>query len=252
MTRWLSIIAIVLSLAMGMYVFTKRNPDAGKAGADETAQEHETAGADTPRGGGEGSAAPSRLASFENQLPALSRRVAAIEKAQQTGRLSVVAAPGDDVHRQVERIKGDVDSLLTGQALETEEGRKRFKDVLRTMQDELLAERWQEREEQERQDKFKRFAAEVKLPPEQEQGLRQLLDDENQRKKTVLEQIRSGQGDGLTGRSAVRSLREGTDEAAKAMLTPDQYHRYMWMRQYERIDYGAKPFGGTPPAGQSR
>lgn len=182
-----------------------------------------------------------RIISLEMEVSRLTRRVDALER-------SGIVKPGEPAAamtteqqaKQLQALRSDVDALLTGEPMQTEEGRKRLKEVVRAVQDEVFADRVQERtaqREQQRQDRLKKLVEDARLSPTQAQDLSKLLDDETKQRKVLMEARRSGAGP-QNGQGSVReqlqAVRRKTDEGAKGLLSAEQYTQYEAMRAEDR------------------
>ena len=248
MNRWLSILAIVLSIAAIVLVLSNRAPDGAKVAAIVIPADRDEERAEAPQQNGD-VALRLRLGTMEMTVASLVRRVSALEKAP-------AAKPGEPVtmkeedRRQVERLRKEVDSLLTGEALASDAGRKRFKEVLRTVQDEVFAERMQDQMaalDKDRTDRLKKLADDARLTSDQQQQVAKLLNDESQQRRAIIDQLRSGQAQPGENRGAMRTLRQNTDEAARQVLDSSQYEKYQQMRQDERNAFRGGGPGGPPP-----
>ncbi|MGC4117530.1 MAG: hypothetical protein QM765_23820 [Myxococcales bacterium] len=196
-----------------------------------------------------------RLNSLEFELSRLMKRVDTLERAgvARPGDPAVALSP-DQQAKQLQALRSDVDSLLTGEPLGTEEGRKRLKEVVRAVQDEMFADRTQQREaqqEQERTDRLKKFIEAARLTATQAQDLTKLMDDEAAQRKALWDARRQagaagpqpGMGTGQQVREQMRSLRQTTDNGVKALLSAEQFTQYEAMRSEERGS-GRGPGGG--------
>ncbi len=204
-----------------------------------------------------------RLSSLEMELSRLMKRVDTLERAG-------LPRPGEPAQamtteqqaQQLQALRADVDALLTGEPLGTEEGRKRLKEVLRSVQDEMFADRAQQREAQQAQgraDRVRRFVEEARLSATQAQDLTRLLDDEAEKRRSLWDARRGanaagGQPGGVSPgqqmRDQMRALRAATDASAKSILGADQYTQYEAMRSEERG--GGRGGGGFGGGGGNR
>lgn len=181
-----------------------------------------------------------KIAALEWTVSNLVDRVSALERSASAPRPEGAAPPEVD-RRQLDALRSDVDALLTGEALGTDAGRQRLKEVVRSLQDEVFAERIRERaaaREQARAERLKRFVEEARLTSTQEQDIVRALEDEGRQRQAWMEARRAGQGQGRPGFGELRALRQRTDEAAQRILSPDQYVKYEEMRREERQDRG--------------
>lgn len=242
----LSVLALVVSLVRG----------GGEKGADPAAPAVAEPRAPRAEGGGMDDG---RLAALEDELSRLMKRVDALERSglPRPGEPTSVMTSEQQV-KQLQALRTDVDALLTGEPLGTDEGRKRLKEVVRAVQDEMFSERTQQRQaqqDQERADRLKKFVDEARLSSTQAQDLTRLLDDESARRKALWDARRTAgsEGGGLTGqqvREQMRTLRQTTDDGAKAMLSPEQYTQYESMRSEDRRGPGGGSGAGGGGGGQ--
>jgi len=186
---------------------------------------------------------------MEWRVANLVRRLDVLEKARGAvpgGGASATPGGGADP-RAVESLRDDVDALLTGQALETPRGRERMKEVFKSLQEEVAAERMQERmaaREQRLAERFDRFVSDAKLTANQEQQLRAALDAEAKLRQSFLE---SRDGGARPPFEDMRAARQKTRETAKAVLSEEQLESFTAMRSEERGGLGG--LGGGGPGG---
>ncbi|MFA6034932.1 MAG: hypothetical protein WC889_18675 [Myxococcota bacterium] len=250
MGKWLGILSVVISCAAVALVITNRGVE--RKGPAEMAREDKT---ETPaeRGAQDRDSADlrGRVASLELTVSNLMRRISALEKAP-AQRAGEPGSAAEQDQKQVAQLRSEVDALLAGEALSSEAGRKRFKEMVRTVQDEVFQERGKERFnafEKDRNDRLKKFADDAKLSNTQEQQVKTILDSESQQRRALMEQMRSGQGQAqgqVDIRTTMRNLRESTDQAAKGILSQEQFTQYQQMRQEERRGPWGGPPGGMP------
>ena len=189
------------------------------------------------------------------RLTGLSRRLDALEK-----RLASGGAPAGGTSSggagvpELADLRSDIDALLTGQAMETETGRARVKEIFRSVQDEVFAERAQERlaqREQAQAERFKAFVTSARLSAAQEQQLAAAMKAEQDKRTELMEKLRAagpGQG-GRQGFEEMRALRQSTDEAAQKILSEEQFTAYQELRQQGRGRGPGGPGGGFGGAG---
>jgi hypothetical protein len=176
-----------------------------------------------------------RLSYLDRTVSNLVRRIDALERAPARAQQ---AAPAG-IEAQLSALRSDVDALLTGEALGTDSGRQHLKDVVRTIQDEVYAERAQQQQAarlQAREQRLQRFAQEARLSPTQEQDVRRLLQDEERMRETLFERMRAdgtGQGRRQVAQE-LRALRQRTDEEAQRILGADQQQAYQQLRREDR------------------
>lgn len=187
-----------------------------------------------------------RLVSLEMAVERLQRRVDLLERAPAAAAAPVAPdAPmtTEQVRRELAALRTEVDALATGEPIGTEDGKKRLKEVVRSLQDEMFAERAREHVnsmEQNRSDRIKKFVEEARLSPTQAQDLTNILADEQNKRRDLWDQRRGGTL-AADPREAMRTLRQKTDEAAKGLLSEDQFSQYQTMRREERGGRGPRP-----------
>ena len=181
------------------------------------------------------------------RITGLSRRLDALEKRVSGGGATAAGSgAGSAGVPELADLRSDIDALLTGQAMESETGRARVKEIFRSVQDEVFAERAQERmaqREQAQAERFKAFVTSARLSAAQEQQLAAAMKAEQDKRTELMEKLRAagpGQG-GRQGFEEMRALRQSTDEAAKKILSEEQYSSYEELRQQGR--------GGRGPGG---
>ncbi|MCC6995885.1 MAG: hypothetical protein IT370_14850 [Deltaproteobacteria bacterium] len=196
------------------------------------------------------SLADDETAELSWRITGLSRRLDALEKRVSSGGATTGGAGASAASApELADLRSDIDALLTGQAMETQTGRARVKEIFRSVQDEVFAERAQERmtqREQAQAERFKAFVTTARLSAAQEQQLKAAMDAEQQRRTELMEKLRAagpGQG-GRQGFEEMRALRQSTDEAAKKILSEEQYSSYEELRQQGRGRGPGGPGGG--------
>ena len=249
MNKILAVAAVVLSVAsMGVALTRGGEQASAPAPAVERAARPE-AGADE-----------ARMAALEVEISRLMRRVDALERPSMPKPGEPAAAmTTEQQSKQLQALRSDVDALLTGEPTGTEEGRKRLKQVVRSIQDEVFTERNQERaaqRDQERADRVKKFVEEARLSSSQAQDLTKLLDDESKQRQALFDARRAGGPGAAPGAAAggagaqpsardqMRNLRQATDDGAKALLDAGQYTQYQAMRSEDRGGGGGRGPGG--------
>lgn len=189
-----------------------------------------------------------KISALEWVVSALARRLETVETS--IARAPMAAAnpsnraapiPGD-VGQRIEALQKDVDALFAAGVFDTEHGRERAKDVFRELQGEIAMERFQAREgarEEQRKERFSRFASEARLTGVQQQRLEGLLDGEVEQRRALLEQLQSGSRDRREVFQELRGLQEKTDTAAREILPGGEYEQYREMRRAEGGRQGA-------------
>lgn len=175
-----------------------------------------------------------RVASLEQTVARVFRMVlAAGQTRERSGRSPGAAADNN----AVTDLREDVDALLTGEAVSTDQGRKQLHQIVRKVQEEVWQERrqrWDAMRAERSRARVKSLAKEAGLSANQEQQLNTLLDDERTQRRALRRSIRGGQLPWAQVREQMRSLRQATDQKAKDLLSSAQYEAYEKMRQERR------------------
>jgi hypothetical protein len=174
-----------------------------------------------------------RVASLEQTVARVFRMVLAGQSRRQPGRGSGAAAD----NRSVADLREDVDALLTGEAVNTEKGRKQLHQIVRQVQEQVWQERrerWQTMRKEMQQARIKELAKKAGLSANQVERLGTLLDDERTRRRTLRRSVRDGQLPFAQVRGQMRALRQTTDQKAKEILDSRQYTEYEKMRKERR------------------
>ncbi len=143
-----------------------------------------------------------------------------------------VADPGMP-EESVHEIREQVDALLVRDALDTEAGRSRLKDLVRETRQQDRAERmerWQSSRQEEARQEIQRFTEAHNLSSQQTREISQLMDTEM---TTMGELFRGAREEGRSHReirTEIRQLRETTDVQAREVLSDDQYAGFEAMR----------------------
>ncbi len=175
-----------------------------------------------------------RIERLERQSTWRSAAPAAAPSAP-AGAAAPAAAP-QDVHQ----LREDVDALLTGEAVSTEQGKARLRALIAETQQAQWAERQQRRDERI----LTRLTEAAHLNSRQVDDLTKALADERTQRQALLG---SGRGDGNPDeiRPALQALRLQTDQKARAILDAEQYKQYEASRTFGR---GQRGGGGGGPA----
>jgi len=196
-------------------------------------------------GDDDGEDAESRVVALERTVASLTRRVTTLEN----GRVAAGTRPGNALPSDdLTTLRSDVDALLAGNALDTEAGQKRFKQLVRTAQDELFAERMQEHQtehDRERADRLTKLAEEARLSAQQTQDLTRLLDDEREQRRALRDQVQAGERPRREVFAEFQALGQKTDDGARKLLDDEQYTKYQEMRQSDRPRGPGGGRGGT-------
>jgi len=175
-----------------------------------------------------------RVASLEQTVARVFRMVLAAGQARERSGRSPVESTDD---RRVANLREDVDALLTGEAVGTEQGRKQLHQIVRKVQEQVWQERrqqWQTMRDEMRRQRVKTLAKEAGLNANQVERLNTLLDDERSQRRALRQGARSGQVPFAQVMEQMRTLRQTTDQKAKELLDSRQYAEYEKMRQERR------------------
>ncbi|MBI5543886.1 MAG: hypothetical protein HY901_08375 [Deltaproteobacteria bacterium] len=232
MARVAAVVSVVISLAALLVAWSGRAP-ALEGAPPEPGNE---ASLESGGRGGDPGDWEARLVSLESTVANLVRRVQALERVPS----AAAGAPAEAVEewrRELSAVRSDVDALLSGEAVGTEAGSKRLKEVLRSLQDEVFAERAQERlaeHQRTEAERFRKFAEDARLSPTQREELSKRLEEEASKQQELRDQPRTPER-----REEFRAVRAGTDEVARRLLDSAQYSKYDQFRQQgDRRDRG--------------
>lgn len=200
-----------------------------------------------------------RVADLEATAQSLSRRLMALERRGTEGGAAPAAVGGEApaaLAQQVQQLRAEVQGLVVGEAMHTPEGRAQLKEVVRSVQEELVADRVSARQSaraEARKERLARFVTEARLTASQERDLTALLETEEQRRQALIEAMRRDQRPPRDARQALRALREETDAAATRLLDEQQRGLYQELRREEGQGGrgGGRPRPGSSP-GESR
>jgi hypothetical protein len=198
--------------------------------------------------GEEGSAArlPPRNRELEMRVASLEQTVARVFRLLLAGKDTRAAGDAPrpkDTATKVTNLREDVDALLTGEALNTDQGRKRLHEIVRSVQQQARQERRQRREnirQQIRKERMAKLAKDARLSTNQVERLTKMLDVERTQRRTIFRAVRDGQKPFSQAREEMRSLRTSTDQKAREILDGGQYAEYEKMRSERR---GWRPRG---------
>ena len=175
-----------------------------------------------------------RIASLEQTVARVFRMVIA-DSSRAAGRKG---APSSDAPPStVSDLREDVDALLTGEAVSTEQGRKRLHDIVRKVQEDAREDRrqrWRTMRDEMRRSRLKTLAKKTGMSANQVERLNTLMDDERTQRRALMLAARDGQRPFPEAMEQIRALRQGTDTKAKEMLDSKQYEAYENMRQERR------------------
>jgi hypothetical protein len=135
---------------------------------------------------------------------------------------------------QVNDLREDVDALLTGEALNTDQGRKQLHQIVRQVQEDLHQERreqWRKMRDQMHKDRLGQLAKDAGLSANQVERLSSLMDSERTQRRALMRSARRGEIPFAQVRNGMQTLRQTTDQQARDFLSSSQYTAYEKMRQ---------------------
>lgn len=178
----------------------------------------------------------------------LEKRVASLEAAVR--RLVGIAltrapAPGEKagapdpvllawIQDELKALRKDVDSSIGGETLATEEGRKKLKDLLRSVRKEERRERrerWQQVAQHLQREQLGQFSKDAGVDQATTDKIDGMLTSEMDKLRGLMRSFRSGEKDIPTAIAEARKVMDDTDTAARGMLTDAQYKAYEKMRE---------------------
>ncbi|ADO74990.1 conserved uncharacterized protein [Stigmatella aurantiaca DW4/3-1] len=202
-----------------------------------------------------------RVQALEGTVQLLSQRLREAER-RPTG------APGQAepaaLAAEVDQLKDEIRGLMAGEALNSEGGREFLKEMMTSVQGEMRENRRQEQEQRwvqamsqvqlDRSGNWKKFVSEAGLNSSQEQQLLRRLEDEDSRRKTLIEEVRAGTKQPRDMQRELREARKQTDEEMQKLLGADQQRKYLETRRDEwrqaRQGGGGSPGGPGGPGGR--
>jgi len=182
---------------------------------------------------------PRQPAAVHHDSADLARRVASLEQTMarlfrvvlgaRSGQAAAAAPP-----QKVTDLREDVDALLTGAALDSEQGRKRLHQIVRKVQEDVQQEhrqRWHNMRDQMRAERLKQLAKDAGLNENQVTRLSTMLSGERDQRHAIMRAARAGEKPFPQAIVEVRALRQATDQKAKELLDDKQYAEYQKMRE---------------------
>jgi hypothetical protein len=187
-----------------------------------------------------------RGAGGDKALAALRRRVAALERTA-TRLLGLLlsgrgggprADAGGWMKSELQGLRDDVDAVLTGEALDTEEGRKRLHELVKKAQKQS-----RERSRSERRKRWKKvfdflvgeqlqkLAEDADLSQDQQDKLKKLINEEFERSRALRRAFRRGDKTAEEMITQSRKIRDEVDQKVKNMLSSSQYEKYQEQRR---------------------
>ena len=135
---------------------------------------------------------------------------------------------------ELKNLRKDVDNVITGESLDTEEGRKKLKDFLKNVRREERQERHQRFEQMAthlQREQLNQLAKDTGLDQGTTDKIETMLSDERQNLRGLMRSFRTGEKDIPTSIAEARKVMADTDAAARQMLNADQFKAYEQMRQ---------------------
>jgi len=142
------------------------------------------------------------------------------------------------IKNELRNLRGDVDSVLTGEALSTEEGKQRLKKLLRETRKEDRQSRrkqWKKVATHMLRERLNRFAKDHDLDQDTTTKIETMITDERAKLLPLWQEFKSGKKDVATALTEARAARDATDKQIRAMLNDDQYKAYDEMRRNSRV-----------------
>lgn len=236
----------LLALAMSLW-----GPRETVAAPAASAEQHEVASAEDVR------ALAKRVLALEDISQGLSRRLMELER-RPAGAPGAAPVAGDaSLAAEVAQLREEVRGLIVGEALHSPGGREFLKDAVVSAQEEMRAERRQQREQMwqqaqvqaqaKRAERVRQFVTDARLNYTQEQAFKSWMEKEDARRQALMDEMRAGTKSPRDARRELRALSEETDQEMKKVLSEDQLAKYKELRREERRD--ERPRGGGRQAG---
>lgn len=130
-----------------------------------------------------------------------------------------------------------MDALLTGEALATEQGKRRLHDIVKEAQEQAWHERreqWQKMRKEAQTSRLRQLAEDAGLDTNQVEQLTTFLDHEDEQRRAIFDAMTSGKKTHDQARSELRALRQSTNQQAQSLLSDQQYTAYEKMREERR------------------
>lgn len=141
---------------------------------------------------------------------------------------------------QVQQLREDVDALLTGEAISTEQGKARLRELISDAQ----RAQWAERQVQRDERIVSRLAESAHLSARQREDLTRALADERNGRNALIGGGRGGPGQPEEVRTQLQTLRAQTDQKMRSILDAEQYKQYEASRSFGRQRAGLPGPGG--------
>ncbi|MDC0710601.1 hypothetical protein POL68_19140 [Stigmatella sp. ncwal1] len=216
-----------------------------------------------PSGGDSSGAAAQDVQALEKRVQALEGTVQLLsQRLREAERRPAAGAPGQAdspaLAAEVDQLKDEIRGLMAGEALNSEGGREFLKEMMTSVQGEMREARRQEQEQRwvqamsqvqlDRSGNWKKFVSEAGLNSSQEQQLMRRLEDEDSRRKNLIEEVRAGSKQPRDMQRELREARKQTDEEMQKLLGADQQKKYLETRRDEWRQ--SRQGGGGGPGGQ--
>lgn len=181
-----------------------------------------------------------------DETAALTRRIAELEQtvARVFRMLLSSGRPGprkggkaQDLEDAVDTIRQDMDALLTGEALNTDKGRKQLYRIVRRAQEEAWAERrrqWREFRAEVFKQQMRKFADDAGLTERQYQDVTDALSQARTQRRAMFQQVREGTKTYTQAVDEIGRLRQKTNNKLKGILDQKQYEQFTKMRSERR------------------
>lgn len=180
-----------------------------------------------------------RVAALEARVVALTRRLDTLgergSERQGRRRVEVEAEPrvGTDSD-EVVSLREDVDALLTGEGIDTPEGRQKVSALVEKAQEEAREKRWERRRaarDEAQQTWLEEFSAKSGLDEATSAALGEVLRAQSEKRREVFRAVRDGDGSMEDARRDAVAMREATEAKVKELLTEEQFQAYEASRE---------------------
>lgn len=134
-----------------------------------------------------------------------------------------------DLGNRVANLRDDVDALLTGEALDTADGRKRLHKIVRQAQQKAHAERRQRRQAFHRQmieHRMKEFADSTGVSERQAQEAMGILDQLREQRRSLFDAMRQGQKTYGETMTELRNARKEAEQKLGGILDEQQLDQF--------------------------
>ncbi|MBN2722673.1 MAG: hypothetical protein JXR95_01235 [Deltaproteobacteria bacterium] len=138
-----------------------------------------------------------------------------------------------DSAEELKNLRKDIDAVLTDEALNTEEGQKRLKEILKKSRDSSRVERRKRFDKLFNymlQERLKKLGEENSIPSDTLEKIDSSLSSERTSFRDLRKNFRAGEIEPSEFFRKTREMREKTNNSVKGMLSDEQYKAYMEMR----------------------